>query len=284
MFESRYFVLAPNFHGATILSMLLNFNRSIVSLGDTYPSNLFDQVCGCGKLVSKCSFWKEVKSRVDCKRYENCSKILPIYPEILNKRIDKYIYNILNTNCLRKLIDDKRMLTFSNDYLSFEKAVFDKKSDGQATVFVDGVKSISRVKALISAGVKCDGIIHLVRDPGDFAKSSMKQFNGGLKTLIQSSLIWRFYHNRVKSLSKEVPYLQISYEHLCEKTDCNLSKAFNFLNVQPVGLMQLLKLNNNKWCFMGNSSVFNFNGELKRSVHTLTNLERTLVRSFSGMK
>lgn len=53
MFERRYFIVAQNFHGTTLLSKLLNDHPEVVSLGDTYPSNRIDHICGCGENVSR---------------------------------------------------------------------------------------------------------------------------------------------------------------------------------------------------------------------------------------
>ena len=47
MFTKTFFVLSPSYHGATLLSKLLNAHPEVTALGDTYPSNQFDQICGC---------------------------------------------------------------------------------------------------------------------------------------------------------------------------------------------------------------------------------------------
>lgn len=80
MFENTYFVLSPSYHGATLLSKLINAHPELTALGDTFPSNAFDQVCGCGERVSKCPFWQAVKSDVGGERYLSNRVMLPQYP------------------------------------------------------------------------------------------------------------------------------------------------------------------------------------------------------------
>lgn len=80
MFEKTYFVLSPSYHGATLLSKLINAHPELTALGDTYPSNAFDQFCGCGARVSVCPFWQAVKAEVGADRYPNTRVVLPQYP------------------------------------------------------------------------------------------------------------------------------------------------------------------------------------------------------------
>ena len=80
MFEKTFFVLAPSYHGATLLAKLHNAHPDLTALGDTYPSHAFDQVCGCGERVSRCPFWQAVKAEVCAERYPGTRMMLPLYP------------------------------------------------------------------------------------------------------------------------------------------------------------------------------------------------------------
>jgi hypothetical protein len=48
MFDRVFFVLAPSYHGATLLAKLVNAHPGVTALGDTMPSNRVDHFCGCG--------------------------------------------------------------------------------------------------------------------------------------------------------------------------------------------------------------------------------------------
>src|SRR5680860_1773785 len=60
IFDKTFFVLSPSYHGATLLAKLINAHPEVTALGDTMPSNRFDQVCGCGTRVSACHFWQAI--------------------------------------------------------------------------------------------------------------------------------------------------------------------------------------------------------------------------------
>ncbi|MEX0383602.1 hypothetical protein [Spiribacter pallidus] len=80
MFEKAFFVLSPSYHGATLLAKLINAHPDLTALGDTYPSNAFDQVCGCVRRVSQSSFWQAVKADLGTERHPDTRVMLPQYP------------------------------------------------------------------------------------------------------------------------------------------------------------------------------------------------------------
>ena len=281
-FDRRYFILAPNYHGATLLSKLLNAHPDVVSLGDTYPSNRFDQTCGCGANVSTCSFWQAIKKKVRAERYMNQPAMLPVYPGITNSGLDRYLYNALSPMRLRRLIPRKAQEEFVADYNNFVNAVYELQDQGSSTVFVDGVKSISRVKAFIASGMNVDGVIHLTRGSGDFVKSSMKQSGETLRVLGKNALSWRLYHNRARSSEQYVRGISITYELLAENTDDVLGDLFGFLGVSRSNVESLRPNMDGTWHYMGNASLFKFDGRIRRSKHELTKTESLFIKWIAG--
>lgn len=284
MFERFYFVIAPNFHGATLLSKLINDHPDVMSLGDTYPSNRFDQICGCGNHVSRCSFWTRVGERVGAERYRNFPQMLPAYPTILGARWDRLLYNTLPTWLLRKLIPKHRRLRFANDFEAFTKAVQEIGGRPGTSVYVDGVKSIARVQALAASGVRVDGVIHLQRNPGDFIKSSMKQEGRPFwRAFSRHSLGWRTFHNRARRMRTNFPYFHLRYENLAEYTDETLRDIFDFLGVSPMNVGDLLaRVSDVPWHFMGNASLLHFDGNIRRRQHCISLAEKRIVRLLAG--
>lgn len=171
---------------------------------------------------------------------------------------------------------------FVEDYDRFLEAVFAEQGKADAVVFVDGVKSIARIVAFIAAGADVGGVIHLVRDPGDFATSSMKQTKRGLGGLIKAGVGWRLYHNRARRLGRYVPYLRVSYEELADRTDATLGAVFDFIGVPRLGARELFADSDRVWHFMGNSSLFGFDGQVRRRTYELGRAERLLVRMAAG--
>lgn len=283
MFERRYFVVAPSFHGATLLSKLLNDHPAIVSLGDTYPSNRFDQVCGCGMYVSECPFWQTVFELLGAERYRDFPHLLPNYPAIFGGAWDRVLYNTFPPRLLRRIISNAARQEFARDFETFIAAVHKHSGSPEASIFVDGVKSISRVFALAASGIKIDGVIHLHRDPGDYIKSTMKQKGYSWRRFIRGLIGWRLFHNRACRIGKEVPYISLTYEGLSERPDESLQGLFEFFRVTPMAVTDLVKnVNDRPWHFMGNASLFNFDGTIKRSQYDLSGRESMMVRLLAG--
>lgn len=282
MFRRTFFILALNYHGATLLGKLLYGHPSVVCLADTYPSNLFDQICGCGVPVSECGFWQVVKQRLRADRYLHHPVMLPGYPRIVGGSVDRYLYNMMSPGVARRVMARRETQRFVDDFKTFTECVYAEYKEGNPEVFVDGCKSIARVAALLAAGANVDGVIHLTRNAGDSAKSTAKQVNGGMPTLVRSAIGWRLYHGRARRLRRYVPYLSISYKELTEYTDETLQRIFRFLGVETMGKNDLILEKEVPWHFMGNVSMFDFDGKIARRRHELTRAESGLVRLLAG--
>ncbi|WBA17149.1 hypothetical protein [Salinivibrio kushneri] len=283
MFERRYFIVAQNFHGTTLLSKLLNDHPEVVSLGDTYPSNLFDQTCGCGKLVSQCQFWKVVSDDVGADRYRSYPHLLPDYPPVFGGKVDRVLYNGLRPKRLARLMPTDSRENFAKDFGIFEESVFRNAGQPNARVFVDGVKSISRVYALIAAGVRVDGVIHLQRDPSDFIKSTTKQQGKTWSMFFSRLLTYRLFHKLARRTAGWVPYRSVTYEGLAADPNGTLEDLFRFVGVDTCTIDELISQQSQPpWHFMGNASLFYFDGTIRRSQHKISKWEQSLVRFIGG--
>ena len=283
MFERRYFIVAQSFHGTTLLSKLLNDHPGIISLGDTYPSNQLDQVCGCGQRVSQCEFWRRIAERVGAERYREQPHMLPDYPRIVGGRIDQVLYMALGPGMLRRITPRDARERFATDFQSFEAAVQDNAGRPEARVFVDGVKSISRVYALLAAGVRVDGVIHLYRDPHDYIGSAMKQKGRVWRVCLRRLLRYRLFHRLAARLRRFVPYRSITYEGLADNPEATVNALFDFVQVPGMDLDELVsEMGQRPWHFMGNASLFHFDGTMRRSRHELSRKEQAAVRLLAG--
>lgn len=283
MFDRLYFVVAPNFHGATLLGKLLNDHAEVMSLGDTYPSNRIDQICGCGRRVNDCPFWQRVGAATKVERFRSHPHWLPNYPRILGGRKDHLLYNTLSPRQLNSVIPGVRQEAFVADFTAFTQAVYTFGRRPDARVFVDGVKSISRVFALAACGVPIDGVIHLRRNPGDYIQSTIKQHGFSRQNFVRELVNYRLFHNRAYRIGRELPYLSLTYEGLAEEPDASLDRLFRFLGVEPRPLSALVaESQQHPWHFMGNASLFNFDGTIRPSRHAQTRTERAVTRALAG--
>ena len=285
-FEKRFFVLCPSFHGATLLAKLLNAHPDISALGDTYPSNAFDQTCGCGRNVSACDFWRITRERIADYYSQDSPNWLPFLPgqtqNIAQRlRFSDYLFRKrLNPSNAHRYFSKAELAHLCEGQETFLSAIFDHMP---APIFVDGVKSIGRLSCLIAGGARVDGIIQIKRNAADFVGSAMRNTGRvGLAGAAEHTLRWRNYHAKVASFSTEVPHHCLSYESLASDTDATLGEIFNFLGCPARSLEELREGLHREWHFMGNISVTRFDGTITRSTHELPFLQRSLVRAISG--
>lgn len=286
MFEKAYFVLSPSYHGATLLSKLINAHPELTALGDTYPANAFDQVCGCGERVSRCPFWQGVKADVGAGCYPNTRVMLPQYPGDQGGRLGRLLFSDFTsfwaTPRILQMLRGRYLSGFRADYEAFLAAVH-RHTPQPGRLFVDGLKFNSRVAALVAAGFPVGGIIHLHRDPVDFAVSGMRNTGrGGWWGVAEHALRYRLYHARARQVERSLPNLNLSYEALADDIDGQLERLFRFLGVQPMTVAELRDNFGQEWHFMGNASLFAFDGVIRRSQHEVPRLRRSLIQVLAG--
>lgn len=284
MFTRTFFVLSPSYHGATLLAKLINAHPEATSLGDTYPSNRYDQLCGCGARVSDCHFWQDVKERVGAYRHRDAPEMLPRYPRERGGRLGRVAFSDFASfwatpRNLRLLYSRKALSAYRADYRAFLRAVHEHTAH-PGHVFVDGVKFVSRVSALQAAGLRVDGIVHLYRDAGDFVASSERRTGrGGLAGAAEHALRYRLYHARARQAARKVPQLEMTYEALADDADRQLARLFSFMGVAPLTVAELRRHLSETWHFMGNASLLAFDGTIERREHALGGVESALVRA-----
>jgi hypothetical protein len=286
MFEKTYFVLSPSYHGATLLAKLINAHPELTALGDTYPSNAFDQVCGCGEYVSACPFWQAVKADVGDERYPDTRVMLPQYPGDRGGSLGRLAYSDFTsfwaTPAVLRSTKARDLPDFRADYQAFLAAVY-RHTPNPGRIFVDGLKFNSRVAALMAAGFPCGGVIHLYRDPVDFVASSMRNTGrGGRRGLIEHALRYRLYHARARQVERSVPTIAMHYESLAADIDGELARLLGVLGVEPMTVAELRPYFDQEWHFMGNSSLFDFDGVIQRSGHDLGNARNRFVYRLAG--
>lgn len=288
MFEKRFFVLAPSYHGATLLSKLLNAHPDVTSLGDTMPSNEFDQICGCGELVSACPFWRHVKYETNAAIYSQQTRsMMPRYPKESGGFAGRLAYSDFlsfwaTPSVLAKLHDKKTLQRFYTECETFVEAVY-RHTPSPGKVFVDGVKYLSRVEALTAAGNTIDGIIHVYRDPADFVASSARNTGrAGPLGILEHALRYRLYHSRARQVEARHPALVLSYEQLSRDVDKELKRLFEHIGVEPLNLAQLRKNFEQPWHFMGNSSLLNFDGQIRTSKNSMSSPSQFMARVIGG--
>lgn len=174
------------------------------------------------------------------------------------------------------------MAGFRSDYEVFLAAVHLHTAQ-PGRIFVDGLKFNSHVASLVAAGFPVDGVIHLHRDPVDFVASSMRNTGrDGWSGVMEHALRYRLYHARARQVSRDLPTLNISYEGLADDVDEELARLFNFIGVSPMTVAELREHFGQEWHFMGNASLFSFDGVIKRNRYSGSSAFQAVIRALAG--
>jgi hypothetical protein len=296
------FVVCPPYQGATLLAVLLNNHSLISALGEcSFPSRSVGVVCACGQMVSECEFWQAVRERLDPSKSSGLSTLLPALPWPLSRRQLEWSRVRLSPSprlnravgrSAARLADitvpvawrfrKRPVEDFVESYRSLYELVLDMHG---TSTFVDGSKSW-RKAALLGRELQPANdvkIIHLVRDPRGFAASRRRHLQMS-SDLRESAWLWADLHRRMESLSTVAPYRILRYEDLALRPDKEMRKLFQFLGVEPEGVVAAPKY---PWKhhIVGNEMVRGFSGSVgldTRCREELSTAEQRTVLACAG--
>ncbi len=72
------------------------------------------------------------------------------------------------------------------------------------------------------------------------------------------------------------------YEGLSDDIDGELARLFAYLGVTPMGVAELREYFAAEWHFMGNASLFKFDGVIRRSVHEVSRVRCRMIKAIAG--
>jgi hypothetical protein len=245
-----YCVLCPSFHGATLLSLLIGNHSSVLSLGDTVATKP-DHHCGCGSLVSDCSFWRQVGFGW---RQPEVFTPIPPRPELFTSPPLNQAATIL---CSVGALKFGLKLRFGRFAEAYEHQLDVCRKFADFKVFIDGYKSVSRYCASKAAGFPVQGVIHVLRDPRAFAASSKQK----RIPIHESAAQWSSAHttiSRVTGLTGE-RVIEVRYERLCASPEEELSRLQSWMKLDPEPLLHPISPGRH---WVGNRTIRSFTGEV----------------------
>ena len=260
------FILCPAYHGATLLSLLLNNHGRVFTLADTNPTREYDQGCTCGKMVSTCDFWEGVRASVGWREAQDLPNLMPLYPmfsrnEVLNKSLNTAL-SVTAAKAGKGIwnIGGKPARSFQIMYRNFLKYC---QGIAHHEVFVDGEKSLLKFMTVASMGFPVAGVIHLVRDPRGYAHSCRKYFPD--RSMEDIAKDWATHHARIRrftGLFPDIPVLTVRHEDLASTPQAEMDRVFDFMGLAsqevvcpPVDLR--------KHHLMGNKMLAAFDGSVQ---------------------
>lgn len=78
------------------------------------------------------------------------------------------------------------------------------------------------------------------------------------------------------------PALPVHYEHLADDIDGELERLFRFIGVTPITMEGSREHFDQEWHFTGNSSLFDFDGVIRRSRHDMDKARAPWIRHIAG--
>jgi len=263
-----YFVLCPPFHGATLLSLLLNNHSKVLSLGDTNPTREYDQTCACGQKVSKCEFWEHIREETDWSEDDPIPNMMQSYPMIvphegLNKAINTaFALTAQELGAFVWKLIKVPADNFKHDYQDFQEAC---QSWVEHDVFVDGEKSLLKFISAASMEFPVKGVIHLTRDPRAYVASCRKNKQEEME-VDQLALDWMIQHRRIGKYTQifsDIPVLRLKYEDLTAKPQESMDKVFGFMGLETEKVVSEPK-NPDKHHMLGPKMLREFDGTIKQ--------------------
>jgi len=261
------YLMCPSYHGATVVSLMLNNHPDVTCLGDTLPPRSYDASCSCGNPVSSCAFWKEVENRMETDRFAQSERLLPYWPILLgserinflvNRSLEKLLltgyFNLPITMLFRNHF--KKTALISQTFYRLAMSYFDTKE------FIDVKKPFLTIFAGNTLSRECPAkVLHITRDPRGYLYSFRKH-----KGNISPSIIcrdWLRYHGSVERLKRppfSYPVLTLRYEDLCRDPQDGVKQILSFFELSDENLM--IKPGRNTH-LIGNSKAINrFDGNL----------------------
>jgi Sulfotransferase family len=237
------FVACPSYHGATLLSLILNNHSELAALGDTLPERQhMDYFCSCGERIENCDFWTELAQVTGAEAFAQEATLLPLRPRLVRHELANKLLN--------RLVHGERFISRSAYGLvagRFEQyqSTFDLFAGAACDLlgkkhFIDGTKYLHRLFVLAKTRpertINC---IHLLRDPRGFVLSCKNNLTEAWD-LKKSAREWRHYHYRTLQLCTELPnirHLSIRYEDLCDSPEEQIQRILGFLGVRNEELL-----------------------------------------------
>ena len=260
-------LLCPAFHGATLLSLLLNNHSQVSSLGDTLPARTYDQLCSCGLQVSECPFWIELSARIDAQRFADGDFLLPLAPRLsgaeAKNRSRSLVFSGLACAFGRSAwsLQKGAAREFLEAHEAFEREI--RAMHGTRLV-IDGKKDPYRALswATLTRGRRPLKLIHLTRDPRGFRNSCRKYMK---RSVEEDARDWVRQHKGIRRVMRVLFWadkLEVRYEDVCAAPQETVDRIFRFLGVAPEPVVGPPR-DPAKHHLMGNRMLREFTGEVR---------------------
>ena len=202
MDRNKLIVLLANWYsGATLFTILMNRHSQIVSNGEGFPFDLNDikrYMCSCGHHLDECIFYRNAASHMMNTEGTTWNRDLfvrvPRFSHV--KSIDRLLLTPrFNSSIISYIINNRK--TYRHTLSHFLQAQYDffrkAKEYTNASIYMDGTKSIRRAQLFARDNKMQLQVIHLVRDGRAFCSSYIKNNKLGIDSLGKAARKWKEY-------------------------------------------------------------------------------------------
>lgn len=231
MNDKRIFLISgAGRSGSTLLTIILDNHKDCIAVGEliNYISNgIFnDEYCSCGKVVSRCDFWPEVKYDWDQTRQLSLEQYNKVQRSVTkNKGTFRLVKNIIAPSQeFKKYLQDTRSLYESIFRISGKKYI------------IDASKPAQRIMILKLCDINFS-VLHLTRKFSMVLNSNKKSFKKDLKAGLEKAskpqktsyvlLTWLINNFFVRLFSIGTNRIRLKYENIINDLDHEIQKVFN---------------------------------------------------------
>jgi len=299
----RLVSLLSNFgSGATLLTLLLNRHKEIVSNGEAFPyyrAELSGLVCSCGNILIDCDFYRRAASHMMSRSGDGWDPELfitaPHYSAlpVLDGFLRSYRYlPSLRTACISVLPTYRKIQEkYLEAHIEFVRNCLKLTSK---TVYLDGTKQFSRAELFATSEAMLQKVIYLVRDGRGYCNSLKKrkaQIKGyDIKMAAKGWVKHIDYFDAFCKRYASKPILLVRYEDLCRDPVATLKSIFDFLELPYEA--RLVKPDATTTHILGNTIKDTFQGDIKEDlswkstlspgeIHLVTETMKAELRRFS---
>ena len=235
------YILSPSYSGSTLLSTLLARHPEIASIGELKASALGDvnqYHCGCGKLLSDCSFWQKVIAGVRVMAPEFDLSDFGTHFNRGPRNFRRSIRVGLRAPLLQSVGDfaiaaipswksRMRNILDRNDQLI---QVVTELQNGR--IFLDGSKDPERLRIFLREWGDRMKVIYLIRDGRGVSNSYMKHYEVGMQTASREWITTIKACERVYRSVPEANRISLRYEDLCLETETSMDQIYQLLGLK----------------------------------------------------
>jgi hypothetical protein len=235
------YIIGSGHSGSTLLDLILGTHSQIFSIGEIKQFEKYireRKLCTCGKVVTECSFWSEVRSEILQKKRIDIFKEPEKFPLQFDSE-KKSFFDRLRYFLVIAAAGNKTVYALVNLFTKREKQIVSNllciydtaRKIIRKNIIVDSSKNPLVMKWLWLNSPKEFKIIYLVRDGRGVLASNLRK-NKKLKNAITE---WANTHKLIGLLFRKISkehYLKIKYESICQNPEREIKLICDFIGVR----------------------------------------------------